>query len=247
MATPRRRLSAKLAPIMVIFVAFISYGYFVPTSPVFGKVYYKGSSAEKTVALTFDDGPNEPYTSEILDILDKYGIKATFFVIGQNVEEYPAVAKRIIQEGDVLANHSYSHQANHALTDYGAKDMDKAEEVIFKTLGIKPHLYRPPHGKKTPWELDEVKDQKMIEVTWDVAAPELNKTSAVSLADKIVGKVKPGKIILLHDGYGTSHNTSKANKSLTVEALPLIIEKLQAEGYSFATVPELLDVPAYNN
>jgi len=236
-----------LAPIIIIFLAFVSYGYFIPTSSVFGKVYYRGSLVGKTVALTFDDGPNEPYTSEILNILDKYGIKATFFAVGQNVEEYPDVAKRIIQEGDVIANHSYSHQANHALTDYGAKDMDKAEEAIFQIVGVKPHLYRPPHGKKSPWELDEVKDQKMIEVTWDVSAPELNKTSANSLADKIVDETKPGEIILLHDGYGTQHNDAKADKSLTVEALPIIIEKLQAEGYNFVTVPELLNVPAYNN
>jgi peptidoglycan/xylan/chitin deacetylase (PgdA/CDA1 family) len=244
--TTARRVAVKLSPLAMLIV-LIGYGYFIQTSPVFGKVYYKGIYPEKVVALTFDDGPNEPYTSEILDILSSYDVKATFFVIGKNVELYPETAKRMISEGHVLGNHSYSHNANHALTEYGAKDLAVAQEVIFNTLGVRPHLYRPPHGKKSPWELEEVKKQGMIEVTWSVSTGELNGASPVSVAQIIVSKTNPGKIILLHDGYGTDHNCGKSDKSLTVEALPLIVEKLQAEGYRFVTVPELLDVPAYND
>ncbi|MGA7677404.1 MAG: polysaccharide deacetylase family protein [Dehalococcoidia bacterium] len=244
--TTLRRVTIRLSPVVMLII-LIMYGYVVPTSPVFGKVYYKGNCPEKVVALTFDDGPNEPYTSEILDILDSYKVKATFFVIGKNVELYPETAKRMIAEGHVLGNHSYSHNANHALTEYGAKDLAIAEEAIFNTVGVRPHLYRPPHGKKSPWELEEVKKQGLIEVTWSVSTGELNVTSPVSVAQKIVSETRPDEIILLHDGYGTSHNCSKSDKSLTVEALPLIIEKLQAEGYRFVTVPELLDVPAYND
>jgi peptidoglycan/xylan/chitin deacetylase (PgdA/CDA1 family) len=244
--TTLRRVAIRLSPVAMLII-LITYGYFIPTSPVFGKVYYEGDYHDKVVALTFDDGPNEPYTSEVLDILDGYKVKATFFVVGKNVELYPETAKRMITEGHVLGNHSYSHNANHALTEFGARDLAVAQEAIFKTVGVSPHLYRPPHGKKSPWELEEVKKQGMIEVTWNVSTGELNTTSPVLVAEKIVHETHPGGIILLHDGYGTSHDCSKADKSLTVEALPLIIEKLQAEGYRFVTVPELLDVPAYNN
>jgi peptidoglycan/xylan/chitin deacetylase (PgdA/CDA1 family) len=163
------------------------------------------------------------------------------------VQLYPETAKRIVAEGHVLGNHSYTHNANHALTEYGAKDLIVAEKAISDTVGVKPHLYRPPHGKKSPWELDAVKDQGMIEVAWSVSTGELNTHSYEKVADRIVDETHQGEIILLHDGYGTSHNCHQADKSLTVEALPLIIEKLQAEGYTFVTVPELLDVPAYNN
>jgi len=244
--TTARRVAARLSPLAMLIILIV-YGYFIPTSPVFGKVYYKGIYTEKVVALTFDDGPNEPYTSEILDILDSHKVKATFFVIGKNVELYPETTKRMIAEGHVLGNHSYSHNANHALTEYGAKDLAVAQEAIFNTVGVRPHLYRPPHGKKSPWELEEVRKQGLIEVAWSVSTGELNATSPMSVAEKIVRETHPGEIILLHDGYGTSHNCSESDKSLTVEALPLIIEKLQAEGYGFVTVPELLDVPAYNN
>jgi peptidoglycan/xylan/chitin deacetylase (PgdA/CDA1 family) len=244
--TTLRRVTFRLSPAAIL-IFLIAYGYFIPTSPVFGKVYYKGTEPEKVVALTFDDGPNEPYTSEILDILDAHGIKATFFVIGKNVELDPETAERMIAEGHVLGNHSYSHNANHALTEYGAKDLVVAEKAIFDTVGVMPHIYRPPHGKKSPWELEQVEKQGMIEVTWSVSTGELNSPSPPSVAQKIVKETHPGDIILLHDGYGTSHNCSKSDKSLTVETLPLIIEKLQAEGYRFVTVPELLEVPAYNN
>ncbi len=243
--TTLRRVVFRVSPVAVILIV-LAYGYAIPTSPVFGKVYYKGDNHNKVAALTFDDGPNEPYTSEVLDILDKYNVKATFFCVGQNVQLYPETAKRIVAEGHVLGNHSYTHNANHALTEYGAKDLIVAEKAIFDTVGVEPHLYRPPHGKKSPWELDAVKDQGMIEVTWSVSTGELNTRSFEKVADRIVDETHQGEIILLHDGYGTSHNCSQADKSLTVEALPLIIEKLQAEGYTFVTVPELLDVPSYN-
>jgi peptidoglycan-N-acetylglucosamine deacetylase len=254
--TPKRRWKRGLAwffsGLMACIIAFSAYGYFVPASPVFGKVYYKSTGPEKVVALTFDDGPNEPYTSRILDILKDNGIQATFFVIGRNVELYPEVANRILAEGSVLGNHSFSHDANHALSGFGARDAARAESVIYNITGVSPHLYRPPHGKKTPWELYSIRHDQVIEVTWSVSANDQHKTgfigtpTAKDYAAAIVHDVRPGSIILLHDGYGVMHNTGKADKSLTVEALPLIIQQLRDKGYGFVTVPVLLDVPAYN-
>jgi peptidoglycan/xylan/chitin deacetylase (PgdA/CDA1 family) len=248
-----KRFAIRLLPIPALVLSIAAYGYFIPTSSVFGKVYSEGSPASKEVALTFDDGPNDPYTSQILDILANYHIHATFFLIGKNVELYPETARRILAEGNIIGNHSYSHNANHALTEYGARDLQKAEQVIFNITGVSPHLYSPPHGKKSPWELEAVKDEGMIEVTWSVSANDqhvlayFGKPTPEMFAREIVRRTEPGGIILMHDGYGLSHNTPKADKSLTVEALPLIIQQLQAKGYRFVTVPEILKVPAYNN
>lgn len=248
----KKRLALGFSLIMVFFISCAMYGYFSPTSPVFGRVYYKGDSGEKVVALTFDDGPNEPYTSQILDILKEYDIKATFFVIGKNVEEYPDVTKRILNEGSVLGNHSNTHDANHALSAQGSRDLEDAEEIIYDVTGVLPHLYRPPHGKKTPWELDCVKENKLIEVTWSSSANDQPKTGVIdqkaaeTYAAKFVKATRPGEIMLLHDGYGTEHYNQDSDKSLTVKALPLIIEQLLAKGYRFVTVPALLNVPAYN-
>lgn len=246
-ATRGRRVAFKLLPVVLLFLAFIISGYFMPASPVFGKVYYKGDSSERVAALTFDDGPNDPYTSQILDILGHYGIQATFFVIGKNVELYPKTARRMLDEGHVLGNHSYSHDANHALSQYGGRDMAKAQVAIFNVTGVTPHLYRPPHGKKTPWELQAVKKLNLIEVTWSVSTGELNTKDPLSVARKIVNKTDPEEIILLHDGYGTEHDNTRSDKSLTVKALPIIIDQLLAKGYKFVTVSELLSVRAYND
>lgn len=250
--TPLRRLATWLLPMPILVVSLAAYGYFVPASPVFGKVYYKGSSLDKVVALTFDDGPNEPYTSQILDILASKNVKATFFIVGANAELYPDTTRRILAEGNVIGNHSFSHKANHALTDYGTRDLREAEQVIFNVTGVYPHLYRPPHGKKSPWELHNVKNTAMIEVTWSLTANDqhilayFGKLTPETFTREIVKDTKPGEIMLLHDGYGTEHNDAKSDKSLTVKALPLIIDQLQAKGYRFVTVPELLDTPAYN-
>ena len=237
-----------------IIVSVLSYGYIVPEAQVFGKVYYSSKTSEKVVALTFDDGPNEPYTSQILDILNRYGVKATFFVIGSNVETYPETTRRIIADGYVLGNHSYSHRANHALSEnrYTDKDIELAQEAIFNVTGVKPHIYRPPHGKKSPWELHYLKDAGLVEVTWSTAANEAHddlifgKPVPEEVIQHIVSTVKPGRIILLHDGYGTEHGNVNSDKSLTVKVLPSIIEELQEQGYKFVTVPELLNLPAYN-
>jgi peptidoglycan/xylan/chitin deacetylase (PgdA/CDA1 family) len=130
--------------------------------------------------------------------------------------------------------------------------MLRAENVIFSITRVKPHLYSPPHGKKSPWELDGVKKAGLIDVTWDDSANDQHTIAYFgtplpeNYASAIVEDIKPGAIILLHDGHGTLHNSPKSDESLIVQALPLIIEQLQAKGYQFVTVPELLHVPAYN-
>jgi peptidoglycan-N-acetylglucosamine deacetylase len=237
---------------LALIIGFSAYGYFVPASPVFGKVYAAGHEKDKIVAITFDDGPNEPYTSQILDILKENDIQATFFAIGKNVELYPDVARRILAEGSVLGNHSYTHDANHALSIFGTRDLAKAEEVIYNITGVLPHLYRPPHGKKTPWELAYTKKSHLIEVMWNASANDqhevafFGKPTPEDYAKDIVKNVHPGSIILLHDGYGLNHDGVTNDKSITVLSLPLIIQQLRDKGYTFVTVPVLLDCPAYN-
>ena len=232
--------------LIVIPVTFCAYGYFVPASPVFGEIYYQGSVNEKVVALTFDDGPNEPYTSQILDILDSRGIKATFFTPGYNVELYPETARRIIVEGHVLGNHSYSHDANHALSMQGCRDLSLAEEKIYGVTGVYPSLYRPPHGRKSPWEIQYANEQGLNEILWSISTPELSGRTPEQMAEDIIKQAKPGGIILLHDGYGLEHDNAHADKNATVLALPLIIDGLEAKGYSFVTVSDLLDIEPYH-
>lgn len=241
----RRRpalLVALQIAIPVLLIVILLYSFFVPTATVFGKVYYQEKTRDKVIALTFDDGPNEPYTSQILDILDLYGIKATFFIIGKNVEYYPQVAQNIVARGHVVGNHSWSHRELDVVVDLKEIEIERAQATIENIVGVKPRLYRPPFGRKTPWELEKVHKLGMITVTWSVSARDPAQPPANTIAQRIVRNTKPGAIILLHDGKGTIHG---ASRSKTVAALPEILETLQAQGYSFVTVPELLKVSPY--
>ncbi len=245
--TRPRRLAASLIPVSMVIILIGIYGYFIPASPVFGKVYSKGSPWDKVVALSFDDGPNEPYTSQVLDILKERNVRATFFLIGYNVDLFPQVARRIIAEGNVIGNHSYGHNANHALSQSGVKDAERAQAAIFSATGVIPHLYRPPHGRKSPWEMNGIKKLGLVEVAWTVSTKELAGKTAAQITQQILSKTDAGEIILLHDGYGTSHSGAKADKSVTVQSLPELIDQLHANGYHFVTIPELLEINAYHN
>ncbi len=225
-----------------VLVGFIMYGFFVPSSQAFGKVVVKGKSADKIIALTFDDGPNEPYTSQMLDILRNYGVRGTFFLVGKNVERYPETARRILAEGHVLGNHSYTHSRISMMEGPRYTEVDIAGNAIEKATGVRPRIFRPPYGEKTPWQLDYVKDRGMVTITWDVSANDPNIKDPYVIADRIISRARPGSIILLHDGRGMQHGF---DRSFTVGALPMIIDALLEEGYTFVTVPELLHVSPY--
>lgn len=233
--------AAQICSVSLI-TGFLIYGFFMPSSQAFGKVIVKGKTTDKTIALTFDDGPNEPYTSQILDILRNYDIPATFFVIGKNVEFYPEAARRILREGHVLGNHSYTHSRLALMEGPKYTEMDLAQKAIEKAAGVKPRLFRPPYGEKTPWQLEYIKEKGLTTIVWDVSANDPNVTDPYVIADRIITRTKPGSIILLHDGRGMRHGF---DRSPTVKALPMIIEALLEEGFTFVTAPQMLNVSPF--
>lgn len=240
------RIFAIILILIIFFAVVLFYGFFSPRSQVYGKNYWHLKTRDKVIALSFDDGPNEPYTSQILDILDKYQIKATFFTVGENVRYYPEVIKKIVERGNVIGNHSYSHQDNLAITDRKImeKEIEWAEEEIYQTSGVKPHLFRPPHGYKSPWLMDVIKKDNLITVDWSDMTNDWDQPGTDKIVKNIVKKARPGGIIVLHDGNKTLHGSPRSQE---VEALPKIIESLQSKGYQFVTVADLLKVSPYNN
>lgn len=239
-----RWVFAVLLPVLLAAVAVSAYAYFSPRSQVFGKVYSREPSTGaggKLIALSFDDGPNEPYTSQALAILKRYNVKATFFVVGKNVEYYPDAARQIVAEGHILGNHTYDHRVSTALVEWQSQ-LNMAQDSIIRITGVKPRLFRPPFGQKTPWELEDIQSRGFVTVAWSISANDPNAPSSGTIAQRIISKAHPGGIILLHDGKETKHGW---NRSRTMDALPTIIETLQARGYTFVTIPELLDIPGY--
>ncbi|MEA5470674.1 polysaccharide deacetylase family protein [Spirulina sp. 06S082] len=187
----------------------------------------------KVIALTFDDGPSEKFTNDVLYILDHHNIKATFFLLGKNVREYPEQAKRVHLKGHALANHSWSHPYGMQSPAGAAAQIDNTSAWIEKTTGVKSHLFRPPGGYLNNGMAGYAAKKGQIIVMWSVDSKDYYESS-LGMTKRVLSQATPGGIVLFHDGGG--------DRTKTVSALPQIIAKLKEQGYEFVTVPELLEL-----
>jgi peptidoglycan/xylan/chitin deacetylase (PgdA/CDA1 family) len=186
---------------------------------------------ERVIALTFDDGPWPETTEQVLEILQKHKIKATFFWVGMAAEKHPEIAKKVAQAGHEIANHTWSHKYEKMSPETAAWEIDEMDELIEELTGIKTTLFRPPGGVQDNGLVDYIYSQNYVNVMWSSDSFDWND-SAQQIVDNVVQTAKPGGIILMHDGGG--------DRYATVEALPDIIEQLKEQGYRFVTVNELL-------
>jgi len=212
-----------------------------PGSRLYGKVWSNGNRDKSRIALTFDDGPNEPYTSQVLGILERFGIKATFFIIGRNARRYPEVCQRILTTGNVIGNHSYHHYRSLCLrrSKAVAREVEQAHQAIYECTGFEPRLFRPPHGFRTPWLMRTVGQLGYRVVTWDNMTGDWKASkSAEEIERNIVRRAKPGGVIVLHDGRDS---IPSYDRSQMIQALPFVIGALKKKGFDFVTVPELLE------
>ncbi|WP_373534961.1 polysaccharide deacetylase family protein [Microcoleus sp.] len=195
----------------------------------------RADTGEKVVALTYDDGPYPPYTNQLLDILDRYQVKATFFEIGRNIEKHPEIVKAIAARGDELANHSYSHKdMMFKPREYLLSEIEKTDKLLLE-LGVKQDSisFRPPWGRRFIGLSYLVSQMHKKLIMWDVDSQDYEKTHTVDdIANQVINNVRPGSIVVMHDGGG--------DRSKTVAATEIIVKTLQSKGYSFKTVSELL-------
>lgn len=209
-----------------------------PEQDFFGTVCSRAAAPEKQVALTFDDGPDGRYTPEVLAVLREYDVPATFFLLGQNAARHPELVRRLAQEGHQLGNHTYHHmdllKASRAEVD---AEMDRTSELIRQAAGVSPTVFRPPHGFRDAAVVRAAAKRGMRVVDWSVMSWDWEPVSADSIVARTLEQVRPGAIILLHDGEGLN---DKADRTQTVAALRRIIPALREQGYRFVTVEELL-------
>ena len=205
-----------------------------------GETIYFVPVREKVIALTFDDGPNEPATSLILDALKRHQVKATFFLIGANVERYPETARRIKAEGHLIGNHTARHaRFDQSTASAIAQDIADGSRAIETVTGVTPLWFRPPYGINGPGMEEACRAQGMAIAGWSADANDWNPHPVKELVAGIVSQATPGDILLLHDGWETRPGADRRN---TVAAVPLILEKLKARGLRFVTVADLLRV-----
>ena len=203
-----------------------------------GVLYYSGDKKVKQVALTFDDGPCDPYTGQILDVLKAENVKATFFMVGKHVLAHPMMAKRVVMEGHAVGNHTFSHFDYRLLTRGRIrKDIFRCQSAIEGVTGVRPILFRPPHGWLSAYIMRVAKEMGFVTVQWSLSPRDWRRPPGEKIVRRIVQNVHNGSIILLHDGVS---DRDAGDRSQTVKALPELIESLRAEGYEFVTVPELL-------
>ncbi|PTX51927.1 peptidoglycan/xylan/chitin deacetylase (PgdA/CDA1 family) [Melghirimyces profundicolus] len=201
-------------------------------------VVYHGPKKKKRVAITFDDGPDSVHTPAILKILRKEEVSATFFVVGRAVQQHPEMTVRIAAEGHVLANHTWNHAYLPALSGKQIDaELDKTQRAVKRLTGREMALMRPPYGAVKGKEKRIARKGYRI-INWDVDSVDWKHgRSHQQVISSVKAQVKPGSIILLHNGGG--------DRSATVRALPELIRHLKQKGYRFVAVDELMGVPAY--
>ena len=206
-------------------------------SAKYSKVYHKVDLADKKIALTFDDGPHPRITAEILGILEEYGVVATFFVIGQNVVNYPDAMHLLVNSECEIGNHTYSHENFRNMSPYEIKmEFEKCQEMLTQTYSLEVALARPPEGfcSDTLYSVSEKLGYDII--LWSIDTRDWAHTSADDIAKNVLSNVEGGDIILMHD-YLSGRNGTR-------EALRIIIPELQKRGYEFVTVSELIECEA---
>jgi peptidoglycan/xylan/chitin deacetylase (PgdA/CDA1 family) len=182
-------------------------------------------AARKTVALTFDDGPSR-YTPQVLDILARYHVKATFCVLGQNVKAYRKAAQRIVREGHRLCDHSWNHPDFTELSTSAARSqVTRTQRKIEAVTGKNPKVFRFPYGASSPRTRTVVRQQGLRILGWTVDTRDWSRPGAAVIERRAVDRTRPGAVILMHDGGG--------NRSQTVAALDDVIRRLKAKGYTF--------------
>ncbi|MFZ5944560.1 MAG: polysaccharide deacetylase family protein [Bacillota bacterium] len=203
------------------------------------KVFYRqGSIKEAKVALSFDDGPDNNYTVKMLDILKKHNVPATFFVIGKRCELYPEVIDRMVKEGHLIGNHTWSHPNIVKLSNSKViEEVTATDKVIKSRAGYSPLLFRSPYGSIDRQKVELLRDRGYKITAWNVDSLDWKGLSAAEVKTNILENMTQGSIILQHSAGGIGEDLSGS-----VEALDDIIRVLKKDGYQFVTVDKLLGI-----
>jgi len=196
---------------------------------------FAGPAGGNMVALTFDDGPSV-YTPQVLSILNRYGVHATFFEIGRQVGPLAATSRAVIRDGDVIGDHTWSHP--DLTVQNTAAQVRPTQAAIYRATGFRPCLLRPPYGIAPAGVVGVVRSLGLLTIQWDVDPADWSRPGAAVIAGRVLRAVRPGSIVIMHDGGG--------DRSETVQALGTIVPVLLGRGYHLVTVPQLLRLrPAY--
>lgn len=216
------------------------YESMAPTGQWYGRTFTRLARGSKQIALTYDDGPNDPHTMRLLEVLAKHGVRATFFMIGRYVQQRPDIARAVKQAGHVIGNHTFTHP----LLIFESASQTRTQLVECRTalteaIGEHSNLFRPPFGGRRPATLRIARELGLEPVMWSVTGYDWNAPPAAEIEKKVVGQMKGGDVILLHDG---GHRAMGADRSQTVIATDNLIRRYRDQGYEFVTATEMMEI-----
>jgi peptidoglycan/xylan/chitin deacetylase (PgdA/CDA1 family) len=242
---PRVRTSRVVVSIAVVATLLVGgwIGGNSPSETWLGPIVSHGDRNHPFVALTFDDGPNVHATLEVAHILDSFGVKGTFFTVGKALDARPDISRRLLADGQLLGNHSYHHDQWRWL-DPRYPELERTQAAFHRRLGLCPALYRPPHGQHTPFMSYQLARKHMTMVGWDASASDFATTDGRLVARRILRRVRPGSIIVLHDGID---GNLTADRSVLTVALPIILRGLQERGLHAVRLDRLLGIRGYDD
>jgi peptidoglycan/xylan/chitin deacetylase (PgdA/CDA1 family) len=210
----------------------------VPSWQLYGRSFVGLAPGTKQLALTYDDGPNDPYTEQLLDVLARENARATFFLIGRYVKQRPDVVRKIVAAGHTIGNHTWNHPCLiFCSPGETRRQLTETQKAIEDACGVQPKLFRPPFGGRRPGTFSTARQLGLEPIMWKVTCYDWNATSNEAIERNARRQIRGGEVILLHDG---GHKAFGADRSHTVKATENLIREYRARGFEFASVAEMM-------
>ena len=217
------------------------YQSMAPTGQWYGRTFFCGAHGSRQIALTYDDGPNDPHTLRLLEVLARHEVAATFFMIGRHVKQRPDIARAVAGAGHVIGNHTFTHPLLIFRSEEDTRaELSDCRAALSDAIGEHSKLFRPPFGGRRPATLRIAREMEMEPIMWNVTGYDWNAPPAAVIERKVARRVhaQGGDVVLLHDG---SHKGMGADRAQTVIATDNLIRRYRDQGFEFVTVVEMMD------
>lgn len=219
--------------------SLLRYSAVSPRSQLFGATFTSNGRHGKRLALTFDDGPNDRHTLALLEVLDKYGVKATFFMIGRYVAARPEIALAVARAGHVIGNHTATHPSLIFCSDDQVRaQLLACREALEHAVGEHSTLFRPPYGYRRPQVLKIAGELGFSTVMWSVMSYDWQPSPAWKIEARVARQIRGGDVVVLHDGGPRGLGADRAQ---TIAATDAIVRHYREQGFSFVTVPQMME------
>jgi peptidoglycan-N-acetylglucosamine deacetylase len=214
------------------------YQSMAPAGQCYGRTFVAGIRGSKKIALTYDDGPNDPHTWQMLEVLARHSVRATFIMIGHYVQQRPDIARAVAQAGHVIGNHTFTHPLLIFKSEAETRlQLVDCHQALQDAVGEHSNLFRPPFGGRRPATIKIARELGLRTVMWNVTGYDWNAPPAAVIEKKVARQIRGGDVILLHDG---GHRAFATDRAQSVIASDNLVRRYKDQGYEFVTVPEMI-------